>query len=322
MAKRLGSSSSRTRSRAGATELCSRPMAQAFHKLTVSADKLLGRAARALWPLFEAYGDRFPEAPLEPKWAPAPLARKKDRTFPPLGWPRKTDSLCPTCVKEARTAVLSGELDLAEFTRAHPGEIPAEIVESDGRVVMRKTCARARRVRRRDQHRSRIPRAHRAAVSRARLRGAADAAAPARHILGEVRARRRAHGGPHESLQHDVRSVLHGRKPGRLRARARPGKTSRRSWTTPSAVKPRRQLSVQFSGGEPTLSPAFPRSHPLRAAGRLLLRAVRVERHPLRARRRSSAGRRRPRGSGSVTCSSTASATRRTRTARSATSST
>src|SRR6185503_14723183 len=117
-------------------------MGSAARFLSVSTDKLLSRAARAAFSLFEAYGDRFPEAPLEPKWAPAPLARKKDRTFPPLGWPRTTDSLCPECVKDARAAVLSGRLDLAEFTRAHPGEIPAEIVESEGRVVMRKTCAR------------------------------------------------------------------------------------------------------------------------------------------------------------------------------------
>ena len=47
-------------------------------------------------------------------------------------------------------------------------------------------------------------------------------------------------------------------------------------------IEPRRQMSVQFSGGEPTLSPLLPRRHPLRARARLLLRAVRHQRAALR----------------------------------------
>jgi uncharacterized protein (TIGR02466 family) len=33
---------------------------------------------------------------------------KGPRSAPPLGFPRETDSLCPTCVKEVRNAVISG----------------------------------------------------------------------------------------------------------------------------------------------------------------------------------------------------------------------
>ena len=40
----------------------------------------------------------------QPKWAPAPLLKSRERTQPQLGWPRTTDSLCPTCVREARAA--------------------------------------------------------------------------------------------------------------------------------------------------------------------------------------------------------------------------
>ena len=86
-----------------------------------------------------------------------------------------------------------------------------------------------------------------------------DAAPQARHVVDQVRPRRGAHGRPHEPLQHDVRPVLHGREPGRLRPRARVGRHPEDPGRRRSTVKPRRQLSVQFSGGEPTLSPAFPR---------------------------------------------------------------
>src|SRR5215813_5726698 len=98
----------------------------AFARLGARA---FGLAANALWPLVLAYGERFPRAPFQPRWAPAPLQRKKDRTSPPLGWPRRTDSLCPVCVREARTAVLSGKLELDAFIAENPGAIPAEIVE-------------------------------------------------------------------------------------------------------------------------------------------------------------------------------------------------
>ena len=45
----------------------------------------------------------------------------------------------------------------------------------------------------------------------------------ARHLLDQVRPRRRPHRRPDQPLQHDVRPLLHGRQPGRLRPRARVG---------------------------------------------------------------------------------------------------
>ena len=51
-------------------------------------------------------------------------------------------------------------------------------------------------------------------------------------------------------------------------------------------------MSVQFSGGEPTLSPIFLDAIALRARDRLLQRAVRDQRHPLRAGCRTSPDRR------------------------------
>src|SRR5688572_18359225 len=117
-------------------------MPRALRELGVRTEMLATKAANLVWPLVRAWGERFPNAPLAPKWSPAPLAKQREKSFPPLGWPRKTDSLCPLCVREARAAVLSGAVDLPSFVHDHPGEIPADIVESEGRIVMRKTCAR------------------------------------------------------------------------------------------------------------------------------------------------------------------------------------
>ena len=88
------------------------------------------------------------------------------------------------------------------------------------------------------------------------------------------------------------------------------------------SIKPRRQMTVQFSGGEPTISPHLPRRGPLRAQGRLLQRAGGHQRHPVRAGARLRAAGARTPACGSPTCSSTASPKSPTPTARSATCST
>ena len=89
----------------------------------------LRSAAHALWPLVRAYNNRYERPSPEPGWAPAPLLKRRERSFPPLGWPRETDSLCPTCVKEARTAILEGRADVRSLIDGKPGEIRARIVE-------------------------------------------------------------------------------------------------------------------------------------------------------------------------------------------------
>ena len=136
-------------------------------------------------------------------------------------------------------------------------------------------------------------------------------------LVDQVRPRRGPHRRPDQPLQHDVQPLLHGRQPGRLRPRARPGRTSRRSSTTRSRIKPRRQLSVQFSGGEPTLSPHFLRGDRLRARSSATSPSSAPPTASASRRSRSSPGRRRRPGCASSTCSSTASATRTTSTARS-----
>ncbi|MEJ2246611.1 MAG: radical SAM protein, partial [Acidobacteriota bacterium] len=68
------------------------------------------------------------------------MAKSRERSTPPLGFPRETDSLCPRCVPEIREKIVRGEEDLDILLEGHPGEIKARIVEENGRVLMRKVC--------------------------------------------------------------------------------------------------------------------------------------------------------------------------------------
>src|SRR5580700_7442475 len=114
--------------------------ASVFHSVSRRAQRSLSRAARAMWPLVQKANIAFERPAPQPAWAPAPLLKRKERTFPQLGWPRETDSLCPRCVKEVRSQILSGERDLSFLVQGKPGEIRASIVEDGGQVKMRKEC--------------------------------------------------------------------------------------------------------------------------------------------------------------------------------------
>ncbi len=96
--------------------------------------------ARLLWPAFQAINQRVEGASFQPRWADRPLIKSRDRSKPQFGWPRTTDSLCPTCVREARTRILSGEQAIESLVTDHVGEIKAHIFERNGRVVIEKTC--------------------------------------------------------------------------------------------------------------------------------------------------------------------------------------
>ena len=87
-------------------------------------------------------------------------------------------------------------------------------------------------------------------------------------------------------------------------------------------IKPKRQMSVQFSGGEPTISPYFLDAVALRAQGRLQQRPGGDQRHRVRQEPGFRQGRRPRRVCATPICSSTASATPPTRIAASATCST
>jgi 7,8-dihydro-6-hydroxymethylpterin dimethyltransferase len=216
-------------------------------------------AANALWPAVRAYNTRFERPSPHPRWAPAPLLKTRERTFPPLGWPRDTDSLCPACVKEARAAVLEGRADVRSLVEGKPGEIPARIEEKDGTLVMTKTCDRHGVI----EDVMSVDPAFTARVER--LFPGRDFLAPATKL--------RDHGT--SSILYGRGSVLTVDLTNRCNMMCDPcfmdanqvGFVHELEWSEVQkilddalGVKPRRQMSVQFSGGEPTLSPHFLRA--------------------------------------------------------------
>ncbi len=107
----------------------------------VKSSKLISGLSDVMWKAFQSVNRHLPEGEaINPKWAAEPLLKSYERTSPPLGFPRETDSLCPRCVKEVRTAVITGETPLETLMHQHPGEIKAQILEENGNVIMRKTC--------------------------------------------------------------------------------------------------------------------------------------------------------------------------------------
>ena len=103
--------------------------------------KAVSKMADIGWKAFQAVNKAIPEGEsIKPAWAAEPLLKSYERTAPPLGFPRETDSLCPACVKAVREGVITGNIPLEILKDSHPGEIKAHIVVEDGQVVMKKTC--------------------------------------------------------------------------------------------------------------------------------------------------------------------------------------
>jgi 7,8-dihydro-6-hydroxymethylpterin dimethyltransferase len=106
-----------------------------------TGSKAVSKIADIGWKAFQAVNKAIPEGQsIQPAWAAEPLLKSYERTAPPLGFPRETDSLCPACVKAVRNGVISGDIPLEILMDAHPGEVKAQIVEENGQVLMRKTC--------------------------------------------------------------------------------------------------------------------------------------------------------------------------------------
>jgi uncharacterized radical SAM superfamily Fe-S cluster-containing enzyme len=106
-----------------------------------TGSKAVSKLANIGWKAFQAVNSALPEGKsIQPEWAAEPLLKSYERTAPPLGFPRETDSLCPSCVKQVRNGVINGDIPLDILMNSHPGEIKAQIVEEDGQVLMRKEC--------------------------------------------------------------------------------------------------------------------------------------------------------------------------------------
>jgi len=232
---------------------------RALHGIGTTVGGVARTAANLIWPWLERYAERNETKAPHPKWAPAPLQRKRERTFPTLGWPRETDSLCPECTKEARAKVLSGDQDLEAFIASNPGELRAQIIEREGRVLMVKECPKHGRF----EDVMSIDPAFLRRIEE--LFPGRDYESPKNKL--------RDHGT--STIKYGRGSVLTVDLTNRCNMMCDPcfmdanqvGFVHELSWEEVQqilddslGVKPRRQLSVQFSGGEPTLSPHFLRA--------------------------------------------------------------
>ena len=111
-----------------------------MHKPVKYAEKGLIYIAAGAWRVYETLNRIRPNPSFTPKWSDQPLLKSYEKSKPPLGWPRTTDSLCPKCVIEARERILNGEQDYRTLMNEKVGEIKATIIERDGQVWMVKEC--------------------------------------------------------------------------------------------------------------------------------------------------------------------------------------
>ncbi len=216
----------------------------------------LRSGAEVLWHAARAIDRLIPQRSFQPKWAPAPLLKQRERSFPKLGLPRETDSLCPGCVKEVRSKILSGEVDWKVLVDGNPGEIKAGIVEEEGRVLMKKECPKHGRF-------------EDVMSTDAAFFKRLETLYPGRDF---VIPKDGLHNHGTSSIRYGRGAVLTIDLTNRCNMMCNPcfmdanqvGYVHELEWEDvkkllddAASVKPRRQLSVQFSGGEPTLSPHF-----------------------------------------------------------------
>ncbi|HEX8688151.1 MAG TPA: radical SAM protein, partial [Pyrinomonadaceae bacterium] len=224
----------------------------------VKRSKLVSSLSDVAWKAFQSVNQRLPEGEaVRPTWAPGPLLKSYERTAPPLGFPRETDSLCPRCVKEVREGVISGATPLETLMHTHPGEIKAQIFEEGGKVYMTKTCPKhgefrdlmatdARFLERieslffgRDFRSAEDAHVHKHGTSNIQFgRGAVltvDLTNRCNMMCNPCFMDANQVGYVHEPTFEDTKAIL----------------------DRAVSFKPRRQIIILFSGGEPTLSPYF-----------------------------------------------------------------
>jgi uncharacterized radical SAM superfamily Fe-S cluster-containing enzyme len=219
-------------------------------------ESLLTHTASAAWELFQA-GNRLGRSNTRrPAWAPPAAGTTPPQPSRPFTLPRETSSLCPVCVKDLRLRIATGEVGAEALRASHPGRIPARVLERDGRIVIEKTCDThghfeetlsgnpefTRRIERlfpgRDFDSSSDPlhdhgassiRYGRGGVLTVDLTNRCDMMCdPCFMDANQV-------GYVNELTFDEVKQYI----------------------DNALTIKPRRQISIQFSGGEPTLSPIF-----------------------------------------------------------------
>ena len=99
-------------------------------------EKVIAVAANAAWQVFDRINSINRNPGFVPKWSDKPLLKSWEKQKPKLGWPRETDSLCPKCIPEIRQQILDGKIPVEILRNEKVGEIKANIIEKDGKIVM------------------------------------------------------------------------------------------------------------------------------------------------------------------------------------------
>jgi uncharacterized radical SAM superfamily Fe-S cluster-containing enzyme len=214
-------------------------------------------AAGAAWTVFDKFNQIGQNPGFVPAWSDKPLLKSWEKTKPPLGWPRQTDSLCPRCVPEIRQQILDGKTPLEVLYTDKPGEIKAQVIERDGKILMVKDCPI-------HGHFEDVM-----AIDTKFFKHLEDVF-PGRDIRAHNDSKLHKHGT--STITHGRGSVLTVDLTNRCNMMCDPcfmdanqvGFVHELSWEdiktlldNAITIKPKRQMSVQFSGGEPTISPYF-----------------------------------------------------------------
>ncbi len=220
-------------------------------------EKAVTVAAEGAWQVFNALNSIRPNPSFTPKWSNKPLLKSWEKQKPPLGWPRTTDSLCPKCVPDIRNKIVNGELPMEILRNEKAGEIKAQIIQRDGQILMVKDCP---------------IHGHFEDVMAIDTEFFAhlEKVFPGRDIRAHNDSKLHDHGS--STVTHGRGSVLTIDLTNRCNMMCDPcfmdanqvGFVHELSWEeiqtmldNAISIKPRRQMSVQFSGGEPTISPHF-----------------------------------------------------------------
>jgi uncharacterized radical SAM superfamily Fe-S cluster-containing enzyme len=228
-----------------------------MHKPIKYVEKAVTVAAKAAWQVFDTLNQINPSPGFTPKWSDKPLLKSYEKMKPKLGWPRTTDSLCPKCIPEIRQQILDGKKDVSVLVNDKPGEIKAQIIERDGKILMVKDCPI-------HGHFEDVM-----SIDPAFFKHLEDVF-PGRDIRAHNDSDLHKHGS--STITHGRGSVLTIDLTNRCNMMCDPcfmdanqvGFVHELRWEEIKTmldnalkIKPRRQMSVQFSGGEPTLSPHF-----------------------------------------------------------------
>jgi len=228
-----------------------------MHKPIKYVEKAVTVTANVAWQIFSRVNQFSQNPSFTPKWSDKPLLKSYEKMKPTLGWPRETDSLCPKCIPELRNKVVNGETPVEVLLKEKNGEIKAQIIERDGKILMVKECSIHGKFE------------DLMSIDPAFSKHLEDVF-PGRDIRAHNDEKLHNHGS--STITHGRGSVLTIDLTNRCNMMCDPcfmdanqvGFVHELSWEdiktmldNAISIKPRRQMSVQFSGGEPTLSPYF-----------------------------------------------------------------